>query len=209
MPCDSSFKWPPHRSLFSRIESSTTPFRSTWKTMSHFNSGFTLIELMIALSIVIILMAIGIPSFQSIITSSNISAESNALLGDLQYARSQAIKQGLPVRVCAANTNGSAPYTCSGSSSWSGGWVTYTDNSPTNTVANSALRVQQPWTSTDTMTSTSTTALSSVSFNNFGFSTIKGSVTISPLSGSVTSKTVCVSVVGNVQVVAGGDSVCP
>jgi len=177
--------------------------------MNRFDSGFTLIELMIVVTIIVILMVIGIPSYQNMITSNNIAAESNALLGDLQYARSQAIKQGLPVRVCTADTSGSAPYTCSGLSSWSGGWVTYTNNPPTNTVANSVLRVQQPWTSTDTMTSTSAKVLSSVSFNNFGFSTIRGSVTVSPLSGSVTSKTVCISIVGNVQLVAGGDSLCP
>ena len=200
---------PSRRWLLSAIESSVTPRRSIELTMSRFDSGFTLVELMIVVTIMVVLIAIGVPSYQSLITSNNIAAESNSLLGDLQYARSQAIKQGLPVRVCSADTSGSAPYTCSGSSSWSRGWVTYTNNPPTNTVANSVLRVQQPLTSTDTMTSTSTTALSSVSFNNFGFSTIKGSVTISPLSGSVSSKTVCISVVGNVQVVAGGDSLCP
>jgi len=177
--------------------------------MSRFDSGFTLIELMIVLTIIVILIFIGIPSYQSFITYNNIAAEANALTGDLQYARSNAIKNGLPVNVCTANTNGGPPYACSGSSTWSGGWVTYTNNPPTNTVANSVLRVQQPLTSTDAMTSNSATALSSVSFNYFGFSAIKGSITVSPQSGSVSPKTVCISVVGNVQLVDGGDSLCP
>jgi len=173
--------------------------------MSRFDSGFTLIELMIVLTIIIILMFIGIPSYQSLIAYNNIAAEANALTGDLQYARSNAIKNGLPVNVCTANTNGGPPYACSGSSTWSGGWVTYINNPPTNTV----LRVQQPLTSTDAMTSNSATALSSVSFNYFGFSAIKGSITVFPQSGSVSPKTVCISVVGNVQLVDGGDSLCP
>jgi len=173
--------------------------------MNRFDSGFTLIELMIVLTIIIILMFIGIPSYQSLIAYNNIAAEANALTGDLQYARSNAIKNGLPVNVCTANTNGGPPYACSGSSTWSGGWVTYINNPPTNTV----LRVQQPLTSTDAMTSNSATALSSVSFNYFGFATIKGSITVSPQSGSVSPKTVCISVVGNVQLVDGGDSLCP
>jgi type IV fimbrial biogenesis protein FimT len=177
--------------------------------MNRFDSGFTLIELMIGLIIMVILMFIGIPSYQNLITDNNIAAETNALVGDLQYARSNAIKNGLPVSVCAANTSGAPPYTCSGSSSWSGGWVTYINNPPTKTVANSVLRVQQPLTSTDGMTSNSTTALSWVSFNYFGFSTIKGSVTVSPQSSSVSSKTVCISVVGKVLLVDGGDSLCP
>ncbi|HEY8099062.1 MAG TPA: GspH/FimT family pseudopilin [Methylobacter sp.] len=200
---------PPNNGFFPSNELLEKPRQSTEKVMNRFANGFTLIELMITLAIVAILMVIGIPSYQSLITGSNITTESTSLMGDLQYARSQAIKQGLPVSVCAANTSGGAPYTCSGLSNWAGGWVTYTNNPPTNTVTNSVLRVQQPLTSSDTMTSTSATALSSVSFNNFGFSTIKGSVTVSPLSGSVASKTVCVSGVGNVQSVAGGDSLCP
>ena len=188
--------------------------RGNTKSCHRLNRGFSLIELMVVLTIVGILVRIGISTYSSAITSSNISSESNALWGDLQYAHSQSIKQGLTVTLCAANTSGNAPYTCSGSSTtWSSGWVTYTGSYTTTSGAVTQallLRVQQPLLSSYTMKSTSTNALSSISFNSFGFSTIRGSVTVSPPStSSVSSKTVCISAVGSLQIVLGGDSACP
>ena len=184
------------------------------KSNYRYNRGFSLIELMVVLTIVGILIRIGTSTYSSVIATSNISSESNALWGDLQYARSQSIKQGLTVTVCAANTSGNAPYTCSGSATtWSSGWATYTGSYTTTSGAVTQallLRVQKPLLSTYTMKSTSTNALSSVSFNSYGFTTTRGSVTVSPPSGSsISSKTVCISAVGNVQIVSGGDSSCP
>jgi len=187
---------------------------NTIKSSHRLNRGFSLIELMVVLTIVGILIRIGTSTYSSVIATSNISSESNALWGDLQYARSQSIKQGLTVTVCAATTSGNAPYTCSGSATnWSSGWVTYTGSYTTTSGAVTQallLRVQKPLLSTYTTKSTSTNALSSVSFNSFGFSTLRGSVTVSPPTGSsISSKTVCISAVGNVQIVSGGDSSCP
>jgi type IV fimbrial biogenesis protein FimT len=167
-------------------------------------SGLSLIELLTVITIVAILMAIGVPSYQSVITSNNISSEVNALASDLAHARSEAIKNGAPVSVCASDTSGAAPYTCSASTTWTGGWITLA-SIPVNTV----LRVQKPLTTTDTAISASANALTTVSFNTFGFSIIKGSITVSPQSGTISPKTVCVSAVGNMAVVAGGDSSCP
>ena len=178
--------------------------RSSEITGRRIVSGLSLIELLIVITIVAILMAIGIPSYQSVITSNNISSEVNALGADLAHARSEAIKNGATVSVCASDTSGAAPYTCSASTTWSGGWITLA-SIPSNTV----LRVQQPLTTTDTVISASTNALTTVSFNTFGFSNIKGSITVSPQSGTVSPKTVCISAVGNMAVVSGGDSSCP
>jgi type IV fimbrial biogenesis protein FimT len=189
-----------------------------------FDSGFTSIELMIALAIVSILMIIGIPAYSNFITSSHIVAESSSLLDDMEYARSQAIKQGYPVSICAANTSGAVgSYACNGTSTWSNGWIVYTGNTTGVIASANALRVQSPLTTTDTMTSTSTTQVFQLCFNAFGFSSInynaavnacvpsalKGSITVAPHSGSVTSQTVCVSAVGNALSVAGGDTLCP
>jgi type IV fimbrial biogenesis protein FimT len=62
------------------------------------------------ITIVSILMALGVPSYQYVTSSNRISGEVNSLLGDLQYARAEAIKEGQTVSVCAS-TNLT---TCSG-----------------------------------------------------------------------------------------------
>ena len=63
-------------------------------------TGFTLTELMVVVAIVAILLGIGVPSYRYISNSYRMSAEVNGLLGDLQYARSEAIKEGQTVTTC-------------------------------------------------------------------------------------------------------------
>jgi type IV fimbrial biogenesis protein FimT len=57
------------------------------------NKGFTLIELMITVAIMSILLSVGLPSFQSIIASSRLTAATNGMVSALQLARFEAIKQ--------------------------------------------------------------------------------------------------------------------
>jgi type IV fimbrial biogenesis protein FimT len=93
-------------------------------------SGFNLFELLIVMSIVAIMAMIGIPSFKYVTAANRVSSEVNSLLGDMQYARSEAVKEGLPVTVCAsANPTATAP-SCSGSNAWQTGWIVFSD--PTN-----------------------------------------------------------------------------
>jgi len=120
-----------------------------------------------------ILVAIGIPSFSSITTSSRMSAESNNLLGDLQYARAEAAREGQPVTVCIANT---AETACdAASSAWQGGWIIFTDVNDDQTVdaGDSILRVQRAFSGTDTFVSTPGTDYS-VTFTREGFASIGG-----------------------------------
>ena len=56
--------------------------------------GFTLLELMAVMAIVAILASIAIPSMQSLIDSSKISAHREALAGAVKLARSEAVTRG-------------------------------------------------------------------------------------------------------------------
>jgi type IV fimbrial biogenesis protein FimT len=114
------------------------------------SAGFTLIELVTVMMIVGILAAIGIPSFKYVTTSNRIASEINGLLGDMQFARSEAVKQGLPVTVCSSN-NGTS---CTGGGNWQSGWIAFLDSNGDGVVNAGAgeqvIRVQPAFTSTDT-----------------------------------------------------------
>jgi type IV fimbrial biogenesis protein FimT len=102
------------------------------------SAGFTLIELLVVITIVAVLFALGVPSYRYVTNSNRVSAEVNALLGDLQFARSEAIKEGATVTVCpTANPAAGTPVCNSGSGEWDQGWIV---TSPT--VTPNVLRVQ-------------------------------------------------------------------
>ena len=65
-------------------------------------AGFTLTEMMVVMAIVAILLSVGVPSYRYITNSYRMSSEVNGLLGDLMYARAEAIKEGNGVTVCAS-----------------------------------------------------------------------------------------------------------
>jgi type IV fimbrial biogenesis protein FimT len=127
-----------------------------------------MIELVIVVMIIGILTAIGTPTFKYVTNSNRIAGEVNALLGDMQFARSQAIKQGLTVTVCTS-TDGSS---CAGPSvnTWHGGWIVFLDPNGNQTRdANEAiLRVQPAFTGGDQFVA-STATYSYASFNRMGY----------------------------------------
>src|SRR3546814_19233482 len=66
--------------------------------------GFTLIELMVTISVLAILMMLAVPSFTSIINSNRLTAQSNEVVAALQLARMEAIKQNRRAIVCRSAT---------------------------------------------------------------------------------------------------------
>ncbi|MFC7433180.1 GspH/FimT family pseudopilin [Hydrogenophaga bisanensis] len=79
--------------------------------------GFTLIEMMVVVSLLGILVAVGVPSFRAMILQNRVTAVTNELVAALQFARSESIRTGANVMVCSTNDQA----TCSGV--WTNGWV--------------------------------------------------------------------------------------
>jgi type IV fimbrial biogenesis protein FimT len=128
-------------------------------------SGFTLIELLMTITVASILLAIGVPSFRYVTWANRASGEINGLLGDLQLARGEAIREGQTVTVCAS-TNGTS---CSNTTSWETGWIVFSDAIPIGTIegSDSLLRVQRAFSDGDTLTSDRGVTL--VTFSREGF----------------------------------------
>lgn len=81
--------------------------------------GFTLVELMVTVAVLVVLVAIAVPSFDSIRLSMRLSNYSTSLVAGSQLARSEAIKRNTPVTLCAS-ANGSS---CSTNGQWEAGWI--------------------------------------------------------------------------------------
>ncbi len=92
------------------------------------NTGFTLIELMVAIGIMMILATIALPSFNNMLAQSNITSQANDLIGAIQYTRSEAIKRNQTVTLC--RTESTTSTTCSGSGAWDN-WIVILTNSGT------------------------------------------------------------------------------
>ncbi len=125
------------------------------------------------MTIIGILTAIGVPSFKYVTASNRISSEINGLLGDMQFARSQAIKQGLTVTVCSSSNSTTATPTCNtgGTSTvWNTGWIVFLDSNGDGQVNNGeqVIRVQPGFNSNDTLT-TSAAAYGATIYNRLGY----------------------------------------
>jgi type IV fimbrial biogenesis protein FimT len=105
--------------------------------------GFTLMELMTALAVLAVLVAIATPSFRQFSANSRMSASANSLMNALAIARSEALHQSMPVAICASVDS----LTCDTThpTIWGNGWIVFTDNSGTTGVLDSTDALVQAW----------------------------------------------------------------
>lgn len=92
--------------------------------------GFTLVELLITMSVLAIVLAVAAPSFRTQIISSRTSAAAEEFSIALNYARSQAVRTVKRVSICASSTGTS----CTGN--WSDGYIVFEDKATSDTAAN-------------------------------------------------------------------------
>jgi prepilin-type N-terminal cleavage/methylation domain-containing protein len=95
------------------------------ETTRRAEAGFSIIELMIVLTIVGILASFAIPAFDNLIKDSRRTATVNELVGTFMVSRAEAAKRGQPVVVCPVAPTASTA--CSASTNWSVGWVAFVD----------------------------------------------------------------------------------
>ncbi len=82
--------------------------------------GFTIIELMVALSIAAVLITIGLPAFNGFLGQQRLTTYTNDLIGGIAYARSEAAKLGGVVSIQAL--------TADNSNEWGGGYCIVAGN---------------------------------------------------------------------------------
>lgn len=89
-------------------------------------AGFTIIELMVSITVLGVLLGVGVPAFNNLVRNNRLAAQTNALVGALNYARSEAATRSMPVSVCAASD--ATQTDCSeDAADWGNGWIVFTD----------------------------------------------------------------------------------
>lgn len=98
--------------------------------------GFTLIEILVTLTILAILVSFAAPSFSNLIISKRIESHRSALQSTLAGARSAAITQGFNVIVCGSSDGASC------SNDWQDGWISFVDRDNSSSVTANDIILQ-------------------------------------------------------------------
>ncbi len=106
--------------------------------------GFTLVELIITLTIAGILIALAAPAMQTFIFDQRLTTQANEFIADLNIARSEAIHRGVNVVICKQGGTDSSP-SCSTSATWASGRVVFADSDGDGAIDSNEtiLRVRQ------------------------------------------------------------------
>ncbi len=88
------------------------------------SKGFTLLELLVGVSILAITMALAGPSFVQLIKDNRIDGATNDFVGSLQLAKAESAARSRPVSICKSNDVGTE---CVANGDWRQGWIVFTD----------------------------------------------------------------------------------
>lgn len=157
-------------------------------------NGFTLVELLVSLTVLAILLIFAMPSFKNMLMNNRILAQQDALTHSLNYARNVAISQNTQTVVCPLGTAGSS--TCG--NDWQNGWIVV--NQPAVGVAtllqSNASGSNAP---TLSMVPIGAAGTNSVTFDARGISTTQANFTLCDTRGSTFAQSVEVLPTGFVQ----------
>lgn len=90
--------------------------------------GFTLIEMMVTLTVLAIMLGLGVPSFRNFIAGQKVKSASHDLMTALVLARSEAIKRNAEVTIAPITAN-----------TWVSGWTVKAASSATTVHEQQAL----------------------------------------------------------------------
>lgn len=170
-------------------------------------AGVTLVELMIVVAIAAIMAAIAAPSFSDFIQNTRMTSTITQLTGDLNRARSEAIKRNSRVLVCAHAINGTA---CA-NAAWNNGWLICYDNNPQDSACDAApadgtnpnpILVRQAINSqlnlSGTLTGTTTT-ISTIQFNPNGTANAAATLALCCKSAAPNTSSAVIAVTGHIS----------
>lgn len=172
-------------------------------------SGFSLIELMVTVAIVVILAVLAMPSFQTLLLGRQIEAAADTLASDFRFARSEAVKRTNRVTICTSS-NGTS---CTGAGGlWIEGWIVFVDEDGDGAVDadDVVVRVQDAMTGILSIAAADGTSRSHFVFQSSGWSqSASQTFLVKPIGSSgVAARLLCISNKGRPGIRAKGETTC-
>lgn len=151
--------------------------------------GFTLIELMITLTVLGLLVIVAVPAFRSMMMNNRLTSTSDAMVNYLNYARNIALNDAMSVKVCPLGALNST--TCG--SDWNSGWIAVAQ--PVGKTPTLIKSQQNPASNPVTITSTAAT----VTFDTHGLAVTQTNFKFCDSRGAQYARSVMVLATGYVQ----------
>lgn len=157
--------------------------------MKNRQSGFTLIELLVVVALASVLMSLAVPSFRTFLVKRSVQAAVDAMVLDMRFARSEAIKRTTRVSMCSS-TNGTS---CAAAASWKDGWIIFIDDDGDGSVDASdvVLRVQDSFGNLATLSTSATTL--AITYQPTGWARAAAQTFTFTPAGDGAARLVCVS----------------
>ena len=167
--------------------------------------GFSLLELLVVLSLALALAGLALPSFRTLLVRWALQTEGQALVDDLRFARTQAVTLGQPVSICPS-TDGAA---CATHADWGQGWLVFidADASRTLTPGKRLLRQHQPASPVRSISSNGTSARAGLTYQPTGAARAAGQTVRLHGRGSGL-RLVCISMQGRASLRPEGQAQC-
>ena len=152
------------------------PSRRTPPRRTRATRGFSLIELLVTITVASVIAGLAAPSFSKMMNANRIQTGASALQGDMMYARTEALKRGTSVSLCPSSDQ----QTCTTTNVWENGWIVFTDVNASGTLqsGDTILKVRQALPGGNTIAAAPAPTQNAVIFNREGFTTNLGTAQV-------------------------------
>jgi type IV fimbrial biogenesis protein FimT len=176
-------------------------------------AGFTIVELMVVLTVAAVVMAAAAPSLKVFLQNNRLQDHTLRIANDVNLARSEAVKRRSPVVLCrSANPTASTP-TCSGNTQvWTTGWLIFADlnsNSTYEAASDQLLKIGEAIDDPELTVRTNATSNRNLEYNPDGSTNESGGTArfaVCDDRGGATGRQINVPPHGRLRIVKGSNS---
>jgi type IV fimbrial biogenesis protein FimT len=168
------------------------------------SSGFTITELMLAVSTAALVTTFAVPSIQVAVQNNQTTAQVNELVGQLAAARGEAVSRGHTVSLCTSSDE----HSCNADGRWEDGYIVFLnldgDSPPAVDPGEDVLRVVRGMAPAYTLRSAELGA--AVSFGATSYPSAPGTFTFCDERGAAAARGVVLSAVGRARATVDADA---